>query len=108
MKKFIALFMAVMFCFIAASCTMSGNNKTTTTAPGVTTTTSRTTTGSDVTTTKPSATTPSTPPEEKPPIIEPQKEILDIETVMVGNFVRLQYNKATCTVETEVKKGVGS
>ena len=108
MKKFIALFMAVMFCFIAASCTMSGNNKTTTTAPGVTTTTSRTTTGSDVTTTKPSETTTSTTTEEEPPIIEPQKEILDIETVMVGNFVRLQYNKATCTVETEVKKGVGS
>lgn len=108
MKKFIALFMAVMFCFIAASCTMSGNNKTTTTAPSVTTTTSRTTTGSDVTTTKPSETTTSTTTEEEPPIIEPQKEILDIETVMVGNFVRLQYNKATCTVETEVKKGVGS
>lgn len=109
MKKFIALFMAVMFCFIAASCTMSGNNKTTTTAPGVTTTTAgTTTTGSDVTTTKPSETTTSTTTEEEPPIIEPQKEILDIETVMVGNFVRLQYNKATCTVETEVKKGVGS
>lgn len=108
MKKFIALFMAVMFCFIAASCTMSGNNKTTTTAPSVTTTTAGTTTGSDVTTTKPSETTTSTTTEEKPPIIEPQKEILDIETVMVGNFVRLQYNKATCTVETEVKKGVGS
>ena len=109
MKKFIALFMAVMFCFIAASCTMSGNNKTTTTAPGVTTTTAgTTTTDSDVTTTKPSETTTSTTTEEEPPIIEPQKEILDIETVMVGNFVRLQYNKATCTVETEVKKGVGS
>lgn len=108
MKKFIALFMAVMFCFIAASCTMSGNNETTTTAPSVTTTTSRTTTGSDVTTTKPSEITTSTTTEEEPPIIEPQKEILDIETVMVGNFVRLQYNKATCTVETEVKKGVGS
>ena len=108
MKKFIALFMAVLFCFIAVSCTMSGNNETTTTAPSVTTTTSRTTTGSDVTTTKPSEITTSTTTEEEPPIIEPQKEILDIETVMVGNFVRLQYNKATCTVETEVKKGVGS
>ena len=108
MKKFIALFMAVLFCFIAVSCTMSGNNETTTTAPSVTTTTSRTTTGSDVTTTKPSEITTSTTTEEKPPIIDPQKEILDIETVMVGNFVRLQYNKATCTVETEVKKGVGS
>ena len=100
--------MAVLFCFIAVSCTMSGNNETTTTAPSVTTTTSRTTTGSDVTTTKPSEITTSTTTEEEPPIIEPQKEILDIETVMVGNFVRLQYNKATCTVETEVKKGVGS
>ena len=108
MKKFIALFMAVLFCFIAVSCTMSGNNETTTTAPSVTTTTSRTATGSDVTTTKPSEITTSTTTEEEPPIIEPQKEILDIETVMVGNFVRLQYNKATCTVETEVKKGVGS
>ena len=108
MKKFIALFMAVLFCFIAVSCTMSGNNETTTTAPSVTTTTPRTTTGSDVTTTKPSEITTSTTTEEEPPIIEPQKEILDIETVMVGNFVRLQYNKATCTVETEVKKGVGS
>lgn len=100
--------MAVLFCFIAVSCTMSGNNETTTTAPSVTTTTPRTTTGSDVTTTKPSEITTSTTTEEEPPIIEPQKEILDIETVMVGNFVRLQYNKATCTVETEVKKGVGS
>ena len=108
MKKFIALFMAVLFCFIAVSCTMSGNNETTTTAPSVTTTTSRTATGSDVSTTKPSEITTSTTTEEEPPIIEPQKEILDIETVMVGNFVRLQYNKATCTVETEVKKGVGS
>lgn len=112
MKKFIALFIAVLCCFTAVSCTMSGNNETTTaaTAPNATTTTSpTTTTGSDVTTVKPSGTTTAaTTTEEKPPIIDPQKEILDIETVMVGDFVRLQYNKATCTVETEVKKGVGS
>lgn len=108
MKKIIALFLAVMFCFIAVSCTTSGDKETTTTSGStepITTTSGGTTSGSSTETTTSSATETT---EEKPPVVDPQKEVFDIESEKAGNYVTVHYNKATCTVETEVKKGVGS
>lgn len=108
MKKIIALFLAVMFCFIAVSCTTSGDKETTTVSGStepITTTSGGTTSGSSTETTTSFATETT---EEKPPVVEPQKEVFDIENEKAGNYVTVHYNKATCTVETEVKKGVGS
>lgn len=100
MKKILALIMALSFCIIAASCVKQGNNESST-EPNTTVSTTTTGTSSEST----SQTTTTTTGEVIPPVAE---KIYDIESEKVGDFVIVNYNADTCTVKTEVKKGVGS
>lgn len=100
MKKILALIMALSFCIIAASCVKQGNNESST-EPNTTVSTTTTGTSSEST----SQTTTTTTGEVIPPVAE---KIYDIESEKVGDFVTVNYNADTCTVKTEVKKGVGS
>lgn len=100
MKKILALIMALSFCIIAASCVKQGNNESST-EPNTTVSTTTTGTSSEST----SRTTTTTTGEVIPPVAE---KIYDIESEKVGDFVTVNYNADTCTVKTEVKKGVGS
>lgn len=103
MKKILALIMALSFCIIAASCVKQGNNESST---DPNTTVSTTTTGtSSESASQTTQTTTTTTGEVIPPVAE---KIYDIESEKVGDFVTVNYNADTCTVKTEVKKGVGS
>ncbi len=102
MKKILALIMAISFCIIAASCAKQGGDETSTESV----TTVATTTGKSHETT--SQTTSETTTTVGGEIIPVEEEIYDLECEKVGDFVTLNYNAATCTVKTEVKKGVGS
>lgn len=103
MKKILALIMALSFCIIAASCVKQGNNESST-EPNTTVSTTTTETSSE-STSQTTQTTTTTTGEVIPPVAE---KIYDIESEKVGDFVTVNYNADTCTVKTEVKKGVGS
>lgn len=103
MKKILALIMALSFCIIAASCVKQGNNESST-EPNTTVSTTTTGTSSE-STSQTTQTTTTTTGEVIPPVAE---KIYDIESEKVGDFVTVNYNADTCTVKTEVKKGVGS
>lgn len=103
MKKILALIMALSFCIIAASCVKHGNNESST-EPNTTVSTTTTGTSSE-STSQTTQTTTTTTGEVIPPVAE---KIYDIESEKVGDFVTVNYNADTCTVKTEVKKGVGS
>lgn len=103
MKKILALIMALSFCIIAASCVKQGNNESST-EPNTTVSTTTTGTSSE-STSQTTQTTSTTTGEVIPPVAE---KIYDIESEKVGDFVTVNYNADTCTVKTEVKKGVGS
>ncbi len=103
MKKILALIMAISFCIIAASCAKQGGDETSTTS-GSTVATTTTAAG----TTSASQTTSETTTTAGEVIIPVEDEIYDLECEKVGDFVTLNYNAETCTVKTEVKKGVGS
>ena len=103
MKKILALIMTLSFCIIAASCVKQGNNESST-EPNTTVSTTTTGTSSE-STSQTTQTTTTTTGEVIPPVAE---KIYDIESEKVGDFVTVNYNADTCTVKTEVKKGVGS
>lgn len=103
MKKILALIMALSFCIIAASCVKQGNNESST-EPNTTVSTTTTGTSSE-STSQTTQTTTTITGEVIPPVAE---KIYDIESEKVGDFVTVNYNADTCTVKTEVKKGVGS
>lgn len=63
--------------------------------------------GSDETTAGPSDSDQTTLPPDNPEIPDPV-DVPDSESIKIGNYVTLIYNAATCDVEYDVKKGVGS
>lgn len=115
-KRILAFMMAVMTAFALASCTKdpsettasSGGAETTETATGTdapeTTGTAPIGSGEQTTASGTSETTSSSGGGEVP---SPDAG-LDIEYMQIGDYVTLVYNAATCEVEYEVERGLGS
>ena len=114
-KRIIALILALAMCALFAAC--DGNNRPVeTTAGNPTDTTSGedttaeppedTTSGEDTTTGEPEPSGTSGTGEE--PEIPDPVDVPDSESIKIGNYVTLIYNAATCDVEYEVQRGVGS
>lgn len=104
MKKILALIMALSFCVIAASCAKHGNGESST-KPGTTASTTTTDSKSGTTGSNSQTTTETTNGEVIVPV---EEKIYDLENEKVGDFVTVNYNSGTCSIKTEVKKGVGS
>lgn len=105
-KRILALLLVTILCIGIVACgetpaetTPAGTTPAETTAPEGTTASSETT----------EVTTPVETTTEEPIVPPtPVEEETDHQSVSVGDYVTLRYNEMTCTVETEVKQGLGS
>ena len=114
-KRIVALILALAMCALFAAC--DKNDKPVETTAGKP---ADTTSGEDTTAQPPEDTTSAedtTSGEPEPsgtsgtggePEIPDPVDVPDSESVKIGNYVTLIYNAATCDVEYEVKRGVGS